>query len=176
KLVRITGAGNKVILHSLTGSSVFHVTAVGAGVGPASLANHAAIDGFNIGGAFQPASAAIVLDNDAFTDVTNNVLGGETLHNPAFTGIPCPPAGSPLPTGFTAPTPVQKAEVFGNAEGIILNNSDHPNIANNSILGSSIFQFSPVLATGDVLSGFGVVTAECLGLGSDTSDGITLSQ
>ncbi len=176
KLVKITGNGNKVILHSFSGMTVFHVTAVGAGVGPTNIANHAAIDGFAIGGAFQPAAAAIFLDGDAFTDVTNNVLGGQTLNNPAFTGIPCPPVGSPLPTGFKAPTPVAKPEVFGNAAGIILANSDHPNIANNSILGSSIFKFSPVLATGDVLTGFGVVTAECLGLEPDASDGVTLSQ
>lgn len=176
KLVKITANGNKVILHSLLGTTVFHVTAVGAGVGPTNIANHAGIDGFAIGGAFQPADAAIFLDGDAFTDVTNNVLGGEKLNNPAFTGIPCPPAGSPLPTGFKAPTAVAKAEVFGNAAGIILANSDHPNISNNSILGSSIFQFSPVLSTGDVLTGFGIVTAECLGLGSDASDGLTLSQ
>lgn len=176
KLVRITASGNKVLLHALTGTSVFHVTAVGAGVGPANLSQHAAIDGFAIGGAVQPAAAAIVLDNDAFTDVTNNVLGGQTLQNPAFTGLPCPPVGSPLPSGFKAPAPVAKAEVFGNAAGIILANSDHPNIANNAILGSAIFAFAPVLASGDVLSGFGVVTAECLGLGSDASDGVTLSQ
>jgi len=176
KLVRITANGNKVILHSLPGTTVFHVTAVGAGVGPANLATHAAIDGFAIGGAVQPAAAAIVLDGDAFTDVTNNVLGGETLTNPAFTGSPCPPAGAPLPSGFTAPTPVQKAELFGNAAGIILANSDHPNIANNAILGSAIFAFSPVLASGDVRTGFGIVTAECLGLEPDASDGVTLSQ
>ncbi len=174
KLVKVTANGNKVILHSLLGTSVFHVTAVGAAVGPASIANHAAIDGFAIGGAFQPAAAAILLDGDAFTDVTNNVLGGETLNNPAFTGVPCPPAGQPLPTGFKAPAPVAKAELFGNAAGIILANSDHPNISNNAILGSAIFQFSPVLATGDVLTGFGIVTAECLGLGSDASDALTL--
>ena len=176
KLVRITANGNKVILHSLTGMSVFHVTAVGAGVGPTNLATHAAIDGFAIGGAVQPAAAAIVLDGDAFTDVTNNVLGGATLANPAFTGLPCPPAGSPLPSGFTAPPPVQKAEPFGNAAGILLENSDHPTIANNAILGAAIFAFSPVLATGDVLTGFGIVTAECLGLGPDASDGVSVSQ
>ncbi|HLZ73036.1 MAG TPA: right-handed parallel beta-helix repeat-containing protein [Dehalococcoidia bacterium] len=174
KLVKVTANGNKVILHSFLGVTVFHVTAVGASVGPVNIANHAAIDGFAIGGAFQPAQAAIMLDGDAFTDVTNNVLGGQTLNNPSFTGIPCPPVGQPLPTGFKPPTPVAKAEIFGNAAGIILANSDHPNISNNSILGSAIFQFSPVLATGDVLSGFGIVTAECLGLGSDASDGLTL--
>ncbi|HEY7295357.1 MAG TPA: right-handed parallel beta-helix repeat-containing protein [Dehalococcoidia bacterium] len=175
KLVRITANGNKVILHSFLGTTVFHVTAVGASVGPASISNHAAIDGFAIGGAFQPAAAAIMLDADAFTDVTNNVLGGQTLNNPAFTGAPCPPVGQPLPTGLKTPTPVAKAQVFGNAAGIILSNSDHPNISNNSILGSSIFQFAPVLTTGNVLTGFGIVTAECLGLGSDASDGLTLS-
>jgi parallel beta-helix repeat protein len=106
--------------------------------------------------------------------VTNNVIGGDTLNNPAFTGIPCPPVGQPLPRGFTPPTPVARAEVFGNAAGIILQNSDHANIANNAILGSASFQFAPVLATGTVLAGFGIVTAECLGLGSDASDALTL--
>ena len=179
KLVTITaGSGvgpsnpvNKVVLHSFTGTTIFHVTAVGAPVGPGGLAQHASINGFNIGGAYQPAAAAIYLDNDAYTDVTNNVLGGDPLvSNPLFTSNPCvaPPAGAPAP----APPPT---EIFGNAASIILGNSDHPNIANNSILGTAIFQFSPVLAVGSVLTGFGIVTSECLGLGTDASDGVTIA-
>ncbi|MHB8577310.1 MAG: right-handed parallel beta-helix repeat-containing protein, partial [Dehalococcoidia bacterium] len=165
-LVRITGNGNKVILHSYTGDTVFHVTAVGAGVGPASISNHAAIDGFAIGGAFKPAAAAIFLDNDAYTDVTNNVLGGDPLNNTAFTGAPCanPPSAQ-----------VQKQEVFGNAASIILHNSDHSNISNNSILGSAIFEFAPFLAVGQVLTGFGIVTTECLGVAADASDFVTIA-
>lgn len=172
KLVNISAgsggtAGNaKVILHSFTGDTVFHVTAIGAPVGPAGISNQAAINGFAIGGAFKPAAAAIMLDNDAFTNVTNNVLGGEPLNNPEFNGAPC--VSSP-------PTPTSKQEVFGNAAGVMLQNSDHPNISNNSILGSAIFQFSPILSIGDVLTGFGIVTSECLGLGSDASDSINIA-
>jgi len=124
-------------------------------VGPTCQSTHVAINGFAIGGTSLPAAAAISLDNDAYTDVTNNVLGGQPLANPEFTGEPCPPTAQPLPPGFgfTSPAPVTKTETFGNAANIILSNSDHPNISNNSILGSAIFQFSPVLAVGDVLRG-----------------------
>ena len=193
KLVNITAGSNttpgdaKTILHSFTGTTVFHVTAVGATgsptsgastqVGPTGQSTHVAINGFAIGGTSLPAAAAISLDNDAYTDVTNNVLGGQPLANPEFTGEPCPPTAQPLPPGFgfTSPAPVTKTETFGNAANIILSNSDHPNISNNSILGSAIFQFSPVLAIGDVLTGFGIVTSECLGLGPDASDSINMT-
>jgi parallel beta-helix repeat protein len=209
KLVNITAGASStpgnalVILHSFAGQTVFHVTAVGGSgaptslsgasapasgstqVGPVGQSTHAAINGLAIGGAFLPAAAAIFLDNDGYTDVTNNVLGGEPLHNPAFTGVPCVPNSNPLPSGFPAsappgftlvpPTPMAKSEIFGNATNVILSNSDHPNISNNSILGSAIFQFSPVLAVGEVLTGFGIVTSECLGLQADASDSINMT-
>jgi len=209
KLVNITAGASStpgnalVILHSFAGQTVFHVTAVGGSgaptsssgasapasgstqVGPVGQSTHAAINGLAIGGAFLPAAAAIFLDNDGYTDVTNNVLGGEPLHNPAFTGVPCVPNSNPLPSGFPAsappgftlvpPTPMAKSEIFGNATNVILSNSDHPNISNNSILGSAIFEFSPVLAVGEVLTGFGIVTSECLGLQADASDSINMT-
>ncbi|HEY8838285.1 MAG TPA: right-handed parallel beta-helix repeat-containing protein, partial [Dehalococcoidia bacterium] len=209
KLVNITAGASStpgnalVILHSFAGQTVFHVTAVGGSgaptsssgasapasgstqVGPVGQSTHAAINGLAIGGAFLPAAAAIFLANDGYTDVTNNVLGGEPLHNPAFTGVPCVPNSNPLPSGFPAsappgftlvpPTPMAKSEIFGNATNVILSNSDHPNISNNSILGSAIFQFSPVLAVGEVLTGFGIVTSECLGLQADASDSINMT-
>ncbi len=96
------------------------------------------------------------------------MLGGDPLTNPQQT---CDPATN-LPKPNTAATgPI---EIFGNAESILLNSSDHPFIANNDILGAAIFQFSPVLATGQVLTGFGIVTGECLGLGPDVSDSVTI--
>src|SRR5579875_32325 len=188
KLVKITANGNRVILHSFTGDTVFHVTAVGAappsgpgapsgstGVGASPSINvlggftqFAQIDGLAIGGATKPGAAAIVLDNDAYTAITNNVIGGDPIANPQFTctnGKPQPLLSNPQ---NAAP------ETFGNAEGIILANSDHPFIANNDILGAAIFSFSPILATGQVLTGFGIVTQECLGLGPDASDAVTL--
>src|SRR5579883_1501651 len=84
-----------VVLHSFYGQTIFHVTAVGypsvnspsnipsgaaANVPVGTLINnndHVLIDGFNLGGAFQPGAAAIFLDNDANTDVRNNVIGGQ---------------------------------------------------------------------------------------------------
>src|SRR5579883_1926591 len=63
KLVTITSQGAKTILHSYSGQTVFHVTALGGGnagvpgttaVGPASISEHAAINGFEIGGVTQP--------------------------------------------------------------------------------------------------------------------------
>jgi parallel beta-helix repeat protein len=62
-----------------------------------------------------------------------------------------------------------------NAAGILVQNSDHPDIYNDAILGGASFQFSPALATGQVLTGFGIVSSECLGQGSDASDGVIVS-
>ncbi len=182
KIVTITAGSNvtagnaKTILHSFSGQTVFHVTTIGAAVGPSGQSTHAALNGLTIGGAFRPGQAAILLDGDAYTDVTNNVLGGEQLNNPNFTGEPCPPTQQPLPPGFgfTTPAFTTKQEVFGNAASIILQNSDHPNISNNSILGSSIFKFAPLLTPGDSSTGFGIVTSECLGLAPDASDSVTI--
>jgi parallel beta-helix repeat protein len=186
KLVKITANNSRVILHSWDGSTVFHITTIGAalstggsgapagstGVGASpssSIPNFnqfAQIDGFAIGGATNPGAAAIFLDTDAYTAVTNNVLGGDPLTNPGQKCVNGQPAPNTAATG-----PI---ETFGNAESILLNSSDHPFIANNDILGSSIFQFSPQLAAGQSLTGFGVVTTECLGLGADSSDSVTL--
>jgi len=187
----------RATLHSFYGDTVFHVTAVGypdadspaaipntvatnVGTGipannvgpgtPIKMARHAQIEGFTIGGAFNPGAAAIFLDNDAYTDVLSNTLGGEPRNNPNFTGVPCTGQQTlPIPSGR------QKFEPLGNATGIILGNSDHANIFANSILGSSVFKFSPLLATtGDVQTGFGIVTAECLGQGPDSSSGVSI--
>jgi parallel beta-helix repeat protein len=184
-----------VILHSFTGDTVFHVTSLGypsvnapgnfpntvpSNIGANSFINnnfHTTIEGLDIGGAFKPGAAAIMLDNDAYTDVRFNTIGGEPISNPAFSGVPCaqPQPFPPVPPnpGFQVP-PVQKSEIFGNANGIILSNSNHPNIFNNAVLGSSIFKFSPTLAIGDVQSGFGIITSECLGQGPDSSSGATI--
>jgi len=180
-----------VILHSFTGDTVFHVTALGypsvnapgnfpntvpSNIGANSFINsnfHTIIEGLDIGGAFKPGAAAIMLDNDAYTDVRYNTIGGEPISNPAFSGVPCAQP-QPFPPALPNPGPVQKSEIFGNANGIILSNSNHPNIFNNAILGSSIFKFSPTLAIGDVQSGFGIITSECLGQGPDSSSGATI--
>ncbi len=47
--------------------------------------------------------------------------------------------------------------------GIILANSDHTDIHDNTIQGNSGFVFTPVLTVGQNRTGFGVVTFECLG-------------
>ncbi len=183
------------VLHSFTGDSIFHITVSGfpsftnpnnfpnnvadnfAPFTRLFFVNHAAIDGLRLGGAFKPGAAAIVLDNDAYTDVSNNFIGGEPLTNPFFSGVPClqpqPFPPNPPNPGFNPPR-VLKSEVMGNANGIILSNSTHANIFNNVVVGSSDFKYSPTLAIGDVQSGFGIITAECLGNGPDASDGATI--
>jgi parallel beta-helix repeat protein len=182
----------RVIFHSFTGDSVFHVTAIGypdassPGYLPPNAqnnlapftrfwnGNYAMIDYLRIGGAFKPGAAAISLDGDAYTDVSNDWIGGEPINNRNFTGIPCsrqppfPPSAGGLPG-------VVKQEVFGNANGIILANSDHPNIFNDTIIGSVDPPFSPTLAVGAVLSGFGIVSTECLGQGADASNGVVVN-
>ena len=47
------------------------------------------IDGFEIGGASNPGAAAIVLQNDSNTVVSNNVIGGDAFVNGVYTGQPC---------------------------------------------------------------------------------------
>src|SRR5579884_2590264 len=173
-----TIALNGAVLHSFTGDTVFHVTAVGypdatspsnlgstvpanLGAGGHSLnVNHAAIDGFHIGGAFKAGAAAIMLDNDAYTAVSNNWIGGDDINNPQYNGVPCEQPEPTPPAAF--PSFSVKNEVMGNSAGIILSNSDHPNVFNNAVLGSSHFKYAPVLSSGAVQSGFGIVTSECL--------------
>lgn len=114
------------------------------------------------------------MENDAYTDITNNTLGGERLNNPNFTGLPCDPVGQPLPT-TPEPQPIEVDFPFGNAVSVIIHNSDHPNISNNSILGTAAFAFAPILDSSQIQTGFGIVTSECLGLGPDSSDSVTIS-
>jgi len=58
------------------GSSAFHVTAVG------SAALHTTIFGLTIGNASSTAGqAAIILDNDAYTEIAKNVIGSQDLPN-----------------------------------------------------------------------------------------------
>jgi len=47
--------------------------------------------------------------------------------------------------------------------GIVLAASDHPNLHDNTIQGSSRFVVQPLLTVGTTVTGFGMVTAECLG-------------
>lgn len=59
--------------------------------------------------------------------------------------------------------------------GIVLSNSDHATIANNTIQGSSQFVFSPVLVVGKTTTGFGIVSVECFGTSlPDVSDSVTI--
>jgi hypothetical protein len=46
---------------------------------------------------------------------------------------------------------------------IVISNSLHPNIHNNTFLGNTQTPFTPVLIVGGTVSGFGVVSYECLG-------------
>ncbi|MFN8579356.1 MAG: NosD domain-containing protein, partial [Gemmatimonadaceae bacterium] len=60
--------------------------------------------------------------------------------------------------------------------GIVLANSDHTLIRNNTIQGSTLFTFTPVLTIGKDVTGFGVVTAECLGTTNvNVSDAVTIT-
>ncbi len=180
------------VLHSFYGQTIFHVTSIGYpdGTNPTNPGNsvnnneppqshldtfgHTIIDGLDMGGAFQPGNAAISLDNDAYTAVSNNILGGDVFNNPGFTGAPCtqPPA---FPPATFNPLPVQKSETMGNSVGVLFSSSDHPNIFGNNIQGNAQFKFSPTLASGDVKSGFGITSTECLGAGSDATNAATIA-
>jgi nitrous oxidase accessory protein NosD len=46
---------------------------------------------------------------------------------------------------------------------IVISNSDHPTIENNTIQGSTQFVFSSVLTVGQTVTGFGIVSIECFG-------------
>src|SRR5579875_3122757 len=181
---------NLAVLHSFNGGPVFIVTAQGfpAFDSPANLPNtvgsnnpagttlgyfyHAQIDGFHSGVSSNPATAAIVLQNDSNTVVSNNIIGGDPVTNANYTGQPC--TSQRLP-GVAGPATTIQTEDMSNAAGILLQNSDHPDIYNNAIIGGANFQFSPLLATGTVLTGFGIVSSECLGLAPDSSDGVIVS-
>lgn len=60
--------------------------------------------------------------------------------------------------------------------GIVLANSDHANIRDNTIQGNSRFRFVPVFTVGKTQTGFGIVTIECLGGGGiDVSDSVSIT-
>lgn len=65
-------------------------------------------------------------------------------------------------------------EDLPNGIGVLLHNSDHPTIDGNVIHGSSIFTTAPALQVGAVQTGFGIVTAECLGA-PEPSDSVTIT-
>lgn len=179
------------VLHSFYGQTIFHVTAIGYpdGTTPTNPGNavdnnqppqthldqfgHVIIDGMVMGGAFQPGSAAVFLDNDGYTAVSNNIIGGDVFNNSAFTGAPCTQP-QPFPPATVNPPPVPKQETMGNSVGILLSSSNHPNLFGNDIEGNAQFRFSPTLASGDVRSGFGITSTECLGAGSDASNAATI--
>jgi hypothetical protein len=96
--------------------------------------------------------------------------------------------GGNFRTGSTAPVirllNDNYTEIIGNIigaedlpinNGIVLSNSDHPTIANNTIQGSSQFVFRPVLIVGQTVTGFGIVSIECFGTSlPDVSDSVTI--
>lgn len=107
------------------GGTIFRVTAVG------SAALHATIFGLTLGNAANLGGpAAIILDNDSYTEIAKNIIGSEDLPN---------------------------------AIGILLTASDHPIIHDNTIQGSTLFPRTATIAIGPGATGYGVVTAECLG-------------
>jgi parallel beta-helix repeat protein len=139
KLVTIQpDSGAKVVLKAQPGVTIFEVTAQGG------RNVHVIIQNFTMGGNLQPRSSApaILLLNDSYTEIANNVIGAEDL-------------------------PINN--------GIVLSNSDYPNIHDNLIQGSSRFAHAPVLRVGRDVTGFGVVTAECLGaVKPGISDSVTI--
>ncbi len=131
-------SGDKVVLKAIPGITIFEVTAQG---GP-NL--HATIRDFTMGGNYQAGSsaAAIVLRDDYYTEIANNIIGAQDL-------------------------PINN--------GIVLSNSDHANIHDNTVQGSSHLTFTPVLEVGRNTSGFGVVTLECFGgTPGGVSDSVTV--
>src|SRR5579885_981241 len=180
------------VLHSFYGQTIFHVTAVGMPdeTNPTITGNtindnlppnsrlqpsgHVAIDGLTLGGAFQAGNAAIFLDNDGYTSISNNIIGGDVFNNAAFTGAPCTQP-TPFPPATFNPPPVARQETMGNSVGILLSSSNHPNIFANNIQGNAQFRFSPTLASGDVKSGFGITSTECIGAGADATNAATIA-
>ncbi|HLZ73035.1 MAG TPA: NosD domain-containing protein [Dehalococcoidia bacterium] len=187
-----TDAFTLPVLHSFFGQTIFHVTSIGlpdetTPTVPGNTVNnnqppntrlqpsgHTAIDGLTLGGAFQPGNAAVFLDNDGYTSVSNNILGGDVFNNASFTGAPCTQP-TPFPPASFNPPPVAKQETMGNSVGILFASSDHPNIFGNDIQGNAQFKFSPTLASGDVKSGFGITSTECLGAGADATNAATIA-
>ncbi|MGI8553621.1 MAG: right-handed parallel beta-helix repeat-containing protein [Dehalococcoidia bacterium] len=138
-LLTIRTDGNVVVLQSVLGLPIFHVTSSG------SPSLHTMIggtgSGFFLGGtASTNQPGAIVLEGDGYTEVAGNTIGSQDLPN----GI-----------------------------GVLLHNSDHPNIHDNIIHGSTVFAAVPSLQVGAVDTGFGIVTAECLGQ-PEPSDSVTI--
>jgi hypothetical protein len=67
---------NRPVLQSTLGGPIFHVTAVG------SPAMHVTIFGLTLGDAISiNNSAAIVLDNDSYTEISHNIIGSQELPN-----------------------------------------------------------------------------------------------
>jgi hypothetical protein len=68
------------------------------------------------------------------------------------------------------------AEDLPVGNGIVLAASDHPNLHDNTIQGSSRFVFQPLLVVGKTVTGFGIVTVECFGQGGPTvSNSVTIT-
>lgn len=165
-----TNSGRTVLI-ARPGVTIFEVRAQG---GPATN-QHVVIQNFTMGGNILAGSSApaILLVNDSYTDINNNIIGAEGLRPTNLTATPS--AGSPTSTPTPTPTPFPQ-ENLGINNGIVLSNSDHTNIRNNTIQGSVRFTFTPVLTVGKNVTGFGVVTSECIGGAPDgVSDSVTIS-
>lgn len=167
KLVTIEpNSGAKVILKATQHIAMFQVTAQG------SPSLHVVIHNFTMGGCTPPRRGP----------------GGSP------TPTPTPSPANAIIFACTAPIPAAEAflltddnytEIGANIigaedlpidNGIVLSNSDHTNIHDNTIQGNSRLIFTPLLIVGQNPTGFGIVTFECLGgAPAGTSDSVTIN-
>lgn len=114
---------------------------------PGTPARHVIIRDLIIGGNYREgsSSAAFFLIGDDYTELDSNLIG------------------------------LSSDTAFQINNGIVLSNSDHPNIHDNVIQGHSRFTFTPVLLVGRHQNGFGIISFECFGdAAADVSDALTI--
>ncbi len=159
------GSG-KVVLAALAKIVVFEVNAQG------SPSLHVTISNLQVGGCSP--SAALVLPPP--TSTPSGTVTPTSATSPCTTRISAKAAFHLNNDSYTEiANNVIGAEDLPIDNGIILSNSDHANIHDNTIQGNSRFVFTPLLQVGQNQTGFGIVSTECLGTpASDVSDAVTI--
>lgn len=163
KLVTIEpNSGAKAILKAVRPVSIFDVTAQG---GP-NL--HVIIRNLQIGGCTPPRPAPTPIGG-AGAATTPGVT-------PCTTRTAATAAFRLIDDNYTEiNNNIIGAEDLPIDNGIVLSNSDHTNIHDNTIQGNSRFVFTPILSVGHNQTGFGIVTFECLGgFPTGVSDSVTI--
>ncbi len=154
KLVTIEPDSGKVVLTATRPIPVFQVTAQG------SPSLHVIIRNLQIGGCTPPRTPPTPIAGVVECTARTSAKAAFHLNNDSYTEIANNIIG---------------AEDLPIDNGIILSNSDHANIHDNTIQGNSRFVFTPLLQVGQNQTGFGIVSTECLGApANDVSDAVTI--